>query len=156
MREIGFDWDVIRNSGVRVVDWEFSRVQICSRGCIEGLKCENCSFLSKPMDNSKLWNIYKHQPPKVIREGDVRVSPPFDLKKELFLPHVPWGGEKDFWHTLPSPKAYSPTKYKKYSFLIGFSHFFAFVSQITPSPPWIELGSWNLVCTFSRGSKWAY
>ena len=56
-------------------------------GVLRGQKCKNCSFFSQSIENQKLYNISKTQPPKSIRRGDMGFSL-LDLKKVLFLPYL--------------------------------------------------------------------
>ena len=55
------------------------------------------------------------------------------------------GGDYRIFSFIASPHTHSP----KNVVLVGFSNFFKFVPRITPLQ--IELGSWNLICTFNIG-----
>ena len=58
-------------------------------GGTEGSKTQNLSsFFSQSIENQKLYNISKNQPPKSIRKGDIGISSLFDLEKVLLLPYL--------------------------------------------------------------------
>ena len=52
-------------------------------------KRKNCLFFGQSIENLKLYDISKNQPPRSIRVGDMGFPPPFDLKKVMFLPYLP-------------------------------------------------------------------
>ena len=63
---------------------KFSRVLIWGRRC-RGVKNAKPAFLSRLIENSKLYNVSKSEPLKSIRRGDMEGFLHFDLEKRLFL-----------------------------------------------------------------------
>ena len=55
-------------------------------GGTEGLKLHKFFFSIHLINNSKLYNIFKNQPPRLIRRGDIKISPFFDLEKGYSSP----------------------------------------------------------------------
>ena len=56
-------------------------------GGAEGSKTQKLLFFGQFIENLKLYNISKNQPPKSIKEGDMGFRPIFDLKKVLSFPN---------------------------------------------------------------------
>ena len=76
--------------------WTWVKIQLCPNlreGMLRGRKRKIRPFLTQLIENQKLYNISKNQPPKSIRRGDMEISPLFYLKKVLFLLLLPpeWG-----------------------------------------------------------------
>ena len=74
---------------------ENSFVSQLGEGVLRGQTPKNFSFLSQSIENPKLYDISKNQPSKLIRRGDIRDFPIFDLEKRLLLTKFGW--EAEIW-----------------------------------------------------------
>ena len=73
--------------------WTWVKIQLflnLGKAVLRGQKRKIRPYSNQSIENKKLCNTSKNQPPKSIRRRDMRIYPLFDLEKVLFLPYLPF------------------------------------------------------------------
>ena len=81
--------------GLDIYEWGWPWIKIqpspnLKEGVLRDQKRKICPFLNQSIKSQKLYNISKNKLPKLIRRGDIGISPLFDLEKVMFLLYLPF------------------------------------------------------------------